>query len=47
MESKDPNLRLFFNMLEKLINPNGIGNKHISSLRKDIAIFLDHSDTSD
>ena len=25
----------------------GIGNKHISSLRKDIAMFLDHSGTSD
>ncbi|CAI2195958.1 9699_t:CDS:2, partial [Funneliformis geosporum] len=34
-------------MLEKLINSSGIENKHISSLRKDIAMFLDHSDTSD
>src|SRR5215216_8129114 len=71
MESKNPNLRPFFNMLEKLINPSsrglvdqtvvqrqkglsflcyflaGIGHKHISSLRKDIAMFLDHSGTSD
>ncbi|CAI2193158.1 15447_t:CDS:2, partial [Funneliformis geosporum] len=36
-------------MLEKLINPSsrGIENKHISLLRKDIAMFLDHSGTSD
>lgn len=70
LEAEDAGLIPFFNMLEKLINPNnrdlteqtitqrkkslsflcyflaGIGNKKISAMRKDVAMFLDQSGAS-